>query len=584
MKLKTFYTAIIPLFLPAVLNAQLFTKVTTGSIVTHTGDSRSVNFIDVNNDGWDDLFITNGPEGGDVNFLYLNNDDGTFNMVSGDDIVSAIDPFDGATFADCDNDGDVDAITVTWWNQKNHFYLNNGNGTFTEETSAAPALPSTYSETASWGDYDLDGYVDLYVSNSDGDFKNLLYHNNGDGTFTKIVTGTAATDAFTSRGVTWADYDNDGDADLYVANESSQANNLYRNDGDGSFTKITTGPQVSDSRSTMSASWGDIDNDGDLDLYTANSGNFTGQKNQLYINNGSGGFSEVTSGDLVNDFGCSFSSSFEDYDNDGDLDIAVSNGFCNGTILNFLYQNDGQGNFTRDLSSITDLNTPCSYGCAWGDANNDGFPDLVFATCNNNSLPDPVDLFYLNSGNGNHWIKIKLEGTKSNHSAIGARVKIKAIINGSPVWQMREVTAQSGYCSQNSLTVHFGLGDATTIDSVSIHFAGGNDTALLNIPANQTLFVKEAGVTGINETGNFSAMRCFPNPAFDSFTVLLNQKHSPTRTLRLLSLLGVLVDEKKISGTENPCEWKLAMKPPRGIYILEAAGENWKERIPLVID
>src|SRR6185503_8191321 len=122
------------------------------------------------------------------------------------------------------------------------------------------------------------------------------------------------------------------------------------------------------------------------------------------INDGSGNFSEVTNGDLVTDGGCSFSSSFEDYDNDGDIDIAVSNGFCDGTIQNFLYQNDGEGNFTRDLNSITDLNTPCSYGCAWGDANNDGFPDLVFATCNNNSLPDPVDLYYLNSGNGNHWI------------------------------------------------------------------------------------------------------------------------------------------------------------------------------------
>jgi hypothetical protein len=330
----------------------------------------------------------------------------------------------------------------------------------------------------------------------------------------KISSGEIVNDSHVSRGVSWVDYDLDGDEDMYVANESSQSNDLYQNNGDATFTKITSGPEVSDTRSTMSASWGDIDNDGDPDLYTANSGNFVGQKNQLYINNGDGTFSEITTGDAVTDNGCSFSSAFEDYDNDGDLDLAVSNGFCNGTILNFLYLNDGAGNFTRDLSSITDLTTPCSYGCAFGDVNNDGFPDLIFATCNNNVAgSDPVDVFYLNNGNGNHWLKVKVEGTISNHSAIGAKVKVKSMIDGNPVWQYREITSQSGYCSQNSMIAHFGLGSTNSVDSVAVIFPGGKDTLITNVASDQQLFIKEAATTGINDISKSLALKYFPNPS-----------------------------------------------------------------------
>jgi len=422
----------------------------------------------------------------------------------------------------------------------------------------------------------------LYVSNSEGDFKNLLYHNNGDGSFAKIFSGAQSTDNKTSRGVTWIDFDLDGDEDLYVANESSQPNNFYQNNGDGTFTKITTGPEVSDTRSTMSVSWGDIDNDGDPDLYTANSGNFVGQKNQLYKNNGDATFTEITTGEAVTDVGCSFSSAFEDYDNDGDLDLVVSNGFCNGSILNFLYLNDGTGGFTRDLSSVADLSTPCSYGVAWGDVNNDGFPDLCFATCNNNDVGlNPEDIFYLNSGNPNHWLQIKLEGTTSNHSAIGAKVKIKATINGNPVWQYREVTAQSGYCSQNSMIVHFGFGNASAVDSVVVQFPSGIDTVLTGISANQQLFVKEGSTTGIPGVNSMASLQCFPNPAGNNFSIMLNDVNSEMVTLRLLNAAGIIIGEKRVAAKPgmNLFQWNSAETDTlSGIYILEASGKNWSEK------
>lgn len=568
---------------PAWLFAQLFTKVTTGPVVTTAGDSRSVNFVDVNNDGWEDLFISNGPQDGDHNFLYLNNGDGSFSSLTNDDIVTTNGAYDGATFGDYDNDGDPDALVVTWWGEKNHFFRNEGNGTFTEDVTITPAIPNTYSETAAWGDYDLDGWLDLYVTNSDGDFKNLLYHNNGDGTFTKIISGAQSTDAKTSRGATWIDFDLDGDEDLYVANESGQPNNFYMNDGDGAFTKVITGPIVSDTRSTMSASWGDIDNDGDPDLYTANSGNFVGAKNQLYVNNGDGTFTEVTTGDAVTDAGCSFSSAFEDYDNDGDADLAVSNGFCNGSITNFLYLNDGSGHFTRDLSSISDLATPCSYGVAFGDVNNDGFPELVFATCNNNdpNINSP-DIFYLNNGNGNHWLKVKLEGSSSNRSAIGAKVRVKAIINGTPVWQYREITSQSGYCSQNSMIAHFGMGDALQADSILIQFPGGADSVLINIGTNQQLNIKEASLTGIAPVHASCLLQCFPNPSGGSLSIVLNSEYSQQIKLRLLNINGVSVSEMnfKVVEGKNLLQWNPDHADSlSGIYFLEAANAEVNEKI-----
>ncbi|MBK9731688.1 MAG: VCBS repeat-containing protein [Chitinophagaceae bacterium] len=582
MKRKILLTALI--FQYCLAYGQLFTAVTTGPVVTTGGDSRSVNFVDLNNDGWDDIFITNGPSAGGVSFLYFNNGDGSFAKVSGDDIVTTIAPYDGATIADADNDGDLDVLAVTWYDKVDYYFVNNGDGTFTKSGSNALGTNTGYSETASWGDYDNDGWLDAYVSNSEGDFHNFLFHNNGDGSFTKITSGSAVNDVQTSRGVTWSDFDNDGDLDLYVVNESSEENNLYRND-DGTFTKITTGPLVNDNRSTMSASWGDVDNDGDLDVYTANSGFYTTQKNQLYINDGAGNFTEITTGDAVTDGGCSYSSSFADYDNDGDLDLAVSNGFCNGTILNFLYKNNGSGIFERDENSMDDLTTPCSYGCAWGDANNDGFQDLVFATCKNSGVgANPSDLFYMNNGNGNKWIKIELAGTQSNKSAIGARVKVKATINGNSVWQMREITAQSGYCSQNSLTAHFGLGDATIIDSVKVHFPAGNDTILINVPVNQQIKVTESAVTGIPDASAVAAsISCFPNPAHDSFYITLsNHLLKEEKTVRLYNIADVLISNKIFPAGINVIKYTEQLAA--GLYIVEVETKNEKQHLKLLVE
>ncbi len=526
----------------------LFQKITTGPQVSMPSDSRSVNFVDVNNDGWDDLFISNGTQAGAVNFLYLNDGTGNFTAVTSDPIVSDAKPFDGATFADFDNDGDLDCYVVTWYGVKNFLYSGNGDGSFSYLGSAAPSNVSTYSETASWGDYDNDGLLDLYLTNSDGGFKNQLFHNDGGQTFSQIAVGAQVNDTNSSRCVNWVDYDNDGYLDIYVSNESNQKDDLYRNLGNGNFEKITNGAPGQTNSSSMSSSWGDVDSDGDLDLFVSNSGFYAPQNNQLFLNQ-NGSFTPVTTGDLVTDGGCSYGSNFGDYDNDGDLDLVVSNGFCNGNIVNFLYQNDGTGSFTRDLASAEDLSTPCSYGAAWGDVNNDGFLDLGIATCKNtNASPLPNNLFYLNNGNSNNWLKIKLTGTTSNRSAIGARVWVTANIGGQSVMQMREISAQSGYCGQNSLTAHFGLGDAENVAEIRVKLLGGQDTTFSNIDANQLLEITENQMPNTTQSVENEAfvVNSFPNPATDSFTVSVkNSEPIPSLQLRLRDSAGRMVFERK---------------------------------------
>ena len=506
--------------------AQTFTKITSGPFVTSDGDSRSVNWVDVNDDGFIDCMITNGPTGGQDNFLYINNGTGGFTALTGDTIVKDNKPSDGATWADSDNDGDLDCYVANWYNTKNLFYNNTGVGAFTQ-TQNAIETSGGYCETASWGDYDNDGLLDLYVTRSGGTTatnKNLLFHNEGGNAFTKVLTGTPVTDAFISRSVNWTDIDSDGDLDLFVTNENDQNESLYRNDGAGVFTKLTNGPLLNDGGKTMSSSWGDYDNDGDLDVFLANDQGNDG----LFRNEGQFNFTKITSDTVSNCGGNSFSSAWSDIDNDGDLDLFVTNSFGTTTLWpNFLFLNNGNGSFTRvgNTAPATDLDW--SYGCAFGDYDNDGFEDLAVATCRYNSVDRP-DLLYHNDGNSNNWITIKLVGTTTNKSAIGTKIRVKANINGNPVWQMRELSAQTSYCGQNDLRPHFGLGNATNIDSIKLEWLNGTVEYYTNITKNQFITIVQGnGITGINNESllKINDVLIYPNPASTKINIIIPDEY-----------------------------------------------------------
>jgi hypothetical protein len=525
--LKIFYTSgclaigLFGQFIPYRATAQTFTKVLTGPVVTTAGDSRSVNWVDVNNDGWVDLMITNGPSSGQPNNLYLNDGTGNFTTVTGDPIVTDSKPFDGASWADTDNDGDLDCFVVTWYGMTNYFYTNNGSGTFTKITNAPLVIQGTYSETCSWGDYDEDGLVDLYICNSDGSLKNNLYHNEGNNTFTQVTTGDMVTDTFASRSVNWTDIDNDGALDLFVTNEYGQHENIYRNDGSGSFTKVSTGALLNNGGNTMSSSWADYDNDGDMDVFLANDQG----DNSLFRNEGSFNFTKIIADTVSNSNGRSFSSAWSDMDNDGDQDLFVTNSFMTGSLLlNFLYVNNGDGSFTRVDNTVPATDMDWSYGCAFGDYDNDGFEDLAVATCKYSGV-NRNDLLYHNDGNANNWITIKLTGTTSNKAAIGARVKVKATINGTSVWQMREISAQSSYCGQNDMRAHFGLGDADSVETVMISWPSGLNETLPAMAANQFINIMETPQpNGISELQSDNGFAVYPNPSNGTLNISIQNR------------------------------------------------------------
>ncbi len=469
--------------------AQYFTKVTTGPQSNDGGDSRSVNWVDYDNDNDLDLFISNGPSAKAKNFLYKNNGNGTFTKVTDLSVVNDPGSYDGSTWADYDNDGHIDAFTVTWYGQLNSLHRQR-NGVFEKVFPGEIAKDQTYSETASWGDYDNDGYVDLYLANSSVKLQNFLYHNNGDGTFTKVLTGALVTDATASRSVDWCDLDNDGDLDLFVANEGTSNESLYWNNGNGTFTAEASGAIVTDGGDSFGSSVADVDNDGDFDVLTVNHAN---QNEFLYLNNGNKTFTKVTAGPVVNSGGYSVGSAFGDLDNDGDLDLMVTNAFAGAAqTKNFLYLNNGNGSFVKVDTGIVSTDMGWSYGVAFGDYDRDGDLDIATANCfganQNNSL-------YKNEGNSNKWLTVKAVGKVSNASAIGARVRVKATINGNSVWQTRHVSGQSGYCGQN-LESHFGLGNATVIDSLVVEFPSGQKIVQTNVSVNQFITITEVRPAG----------------------------------------------------------------------------------------
>lgn len=561
------------LFPSAFVQAQQFTLITTGEIATSARDSRSCNFLDFNGDLLDDLFISNGPSSGQANQLFLSNGDGTFQPVAAGSLVENLGKSVGATFGDVDNDGDLDAFVTTWYNQPNFFYRNNGDNTFTLEPNTANN-GGTFSEAASWGDYNQDGWLDLVVANST-DFatntpaikRNLFYRNIGDGDFESVTAIEPVTDINISRVAQWIDYDNDHDLDLWVANEENEPNFLYRNNG-GSFEKQTDIGLNALTRSSTGSSWGDIDNDGDLDLFIANYGN---QPNQLFRNNGPAGFEPINTPDIDNTANCSFGSNFGDFDNDGDLDLIVTNGFCAGTLTNSLYQNDGNGNFSLDQNSIADLSTQCSFGTAWGDFNKDGFLDLIIANCSGNGAQQPPNSLFQNNGNANHWVRIHLEGQSSNRSAIGSRISMKTIIGGVATRQMRAIEGQSGYCGQNSLIVHFGLGDATIIDSIFIEWPSGLFDVYTNWSVDSTYSITEsvASSTPLLPTQSIP-FQLFPNPTDGQLTInyTLQTEIDTEVKLEIRDIYGQLVSRYSMPPTNGTMGTFALTLPaiPNGIY------------------
>lgn len=470
------------------MDVGLFTRERRLSPAMDGGATQGVSWADYDSDGLQDLFVSNlsvpfDPE--EDNGLYHNNGDGTFEKVSGDVVSSDGGRSRTGTWGDYDNDDDLDLFVSNWPDQANFLYQNQGDGSFTKVTDGEIVTEVAGSPAASWADFNRDGNLDLFVANCG---HNSLFRNDF-GTFTRMIGSVIEIDSSASYGASWSDFDGDGYPDLFVtSNDDNEANHLYSNDSGMAFTKVTGQKIVEDLGSAFGGSWGDYDNDGDMDLFVPNLMQSPPSNNLLYRNDGEGTFTRVTTGVVATDSGCSYSSAWGDYDNDGDLDLFVTNGMEGELWVNFLYENDGSGEFTRVKYGEVVLDQGLWTGAAWGDYDQDGDLDL-FVGNTRNGVAD--NMLYRNNSSLNNWLNVKLVGTTSNRSAIGAIVRVKSVIDANPVWQMREISAQTGFCAQSSLNAHFGLGDAAMVDSIVVEWPSGIIQIITDTTVNQFLTITE---------------------------------------------------------------------------------------------
>jgi len=488
-------------------------------------------FFDYDNDNDLDIYFVNGSDlpgynsaKKPINQLYQNDGRGKFTDVTLQAGVGDLGYGVGCCVGDYNNDDYLDLYVTNYGN--NVLYKNRGDGTFVDVTDQANVGDSRWGSSCAFADYDNDGDLDLYVTNyvqfdfekhktcrfndvetycQPQDFQgqsDLLYQNNGNGTFTNV---TREAGVYNSRGrglgVVWGDYDNDRDPDLYIANDTND-NYLYQNNGHGKFTNVAFYAGVAlgengEMGSGMGTDFGDFNNDGFLDLIVTN---FQDEVAILYKNEGNGFFSDITYISGIGEKTLStlgWGTAFFDYDNDGDKDLFIANGHVCDNInqiypektypqTNQLFENLGSEVYREVTTFAGDSlrRKAPSRGAAFGDYDNDGDIDILVTNSNSKA-----QLLRNDGGNRKNWIKIQIVGETGDQSGIGTRVEVtcKSLV------QIAEVKSGSSYLCQNDLTLHFGLDDHKVVDKITATFLNGSVCETKPVPVNQTIRIYESG-------------------------------------------------------------------------------------------
>jgi hypothetical protein len=491
-------------------------------------------FFDYDNDGWLDIFVPsasrlNGTEPSGTNRLYRNNRDGTFTDVTEKAGLVRHGWANGVTIADYNNDGYED-LFVTYWGQ-NVLYRNNGDGTFTDVTKQAGLLRNgrDWGTGCTWVDYDRDGKLDLFIANYVGydlakvpkagtsafcnwkgipvncgprglpTTRPILYHNNGDGTFTDVSERSGISSATGSYGLTAVtnDLDDDGWPDIYMAGDSTPSF-YFHNRKNGTFVEegLLRGVALSEDgveQAGMGIALGDFDLDGDIDILKTN---FADDTSVLYVNDAKGNFVDHTirAGLGVETRYISWGTGMVDLDNNGLPDLFIVTGSIYPEVEQafpqypyrtprLVFRNLGSGRFEELIEEAgPGVSTAhSSRGCAFGDFDNDGDVDVLIWNMN-----EPPSLLRNDVSSGGHWLKIRLEGVQTNRSAIGSRV---TVAYGERV-QAQIVTAQASYLSVHDKRLHFGLGNAASAE-ITVRWTNGNIERIGRVPVDRLITVRE---------------------------------------------------------------------------------------------
>ncbi len=486
-------------------NAQSFIDVAAFQNIVHTAQSTDesasgVSFYDFDDDGWDDITLTSEND----TILFYKNNQGVFEMLP--IFIYITGETKHAIWVDYDNDGQND-LFISIKNAPCRLFHNDGNLNLTDVTFQAGLFNSAGPNYgASFGDYNKDGFLDLYLCRySDAIFNvnslelNALYKNNGDGTFTNIATQSGVDDGIKNsfQGV-WLDYNKDGWSDLYVINDKyDYLNSLYKNNGDGSFTDVTAQSGMLDSAaSPMTNSVADFDEDGDLDIFMT--GTSSPDDCRLMVNNNDGTFSNLAVPYGVTNGEFTWGSAWFDAENDTDLDLMVLTDINTNNAHSYMYINTGAQLFVEMPQAFQSNNIASSRSIAIGDISNDGKTDLIVSNTDGYSS----FLWENLSNNNNNYIKITLKGSISNKMAIGSWIYVYA---GNSTFSHYTFCGEN-YMGQNSQHHIFGLNQNQIVDSIIIHFQSGVIDKYYNLAVNQayTFFETENISTLISYSGSLS--------------------------------------------------------------------------------
>lgn len=568
-------------------------------------------FFDMDNDGDEDLWLSGGLR---PDALYENDGQGNFTDISESARLHTFTRnkvTTGVITGDVDNDGFKDVLLITHIGFPNTLLKNNGDKTFEEIAKTGLEDVDAYSLAATFGDVNQDGYLDIYAGNyiekdrltySDNNrdtingfnhdcHANQLYLNNGDWTFTNVTTAYGAGDNGCALATVFTDFDGDFDPDIVVANDFGQwiVPNALLENNQQSFNNISEQSNMNIGIYGMGIATGDYDNDLDLDYYITNLG-----ENVLLKNNGNGTFSNHSIAAGIGDshvtdqlLATGWGTAFIDLDNDTDLDLYVVNGYVPAATFianaqanpNSCYENDGKGNFTKVVGNPAVESPNRGRGLAYADIDNDGDIDFLVGNVNKHATSDTiqkVQLFRNDNFLPNNWLKIRLEGTINNRDGLGSHVRIKA----NDRWYLQEANGGYGtHASQHSSILHFGLGRAERVDSIIVFWQGGAQQIITQVPSNQLLSIPEQSLVNVLEEQAVIVpiqLNCMPNPFEKNTTINYQLENKTTVTIDIFDGIGRRVFRQyypnQSKGTHQ-LEW---LANERGIYFIQLSTDKFK--------
>ena len=511
-----------------------------------------VSFCDFNGDGLDDLSLATEEDGPR---FFRNTGSGFVELSLLPQGISQ--PVKQILWADYDNDGDKDLFLAVFEGQ-NYLFENTGDNTlYMEDVSNQAGMPDDGLNTygACWGDFNRDGWIDLYFGSRMGNdttySRHYLLMNKADGTFEDVALSAGADDPHKLQFCSaFLDFNNDRWPDIYTSHDKTKGNTLLRNNGDGTFSDLSQSSGAGVALNAMCVAVGDYDRDGYQDIYVSN----TPAGNALLHNLGDETFEEVAAEAGVALYQTSWGSLFFDADNDGDEDLYVCGMFAGSDpVTSTFFENEGDGTFSQPDAGF-EGDTVTSFNNATGDFNNDGYPDMMVV----NTAPYNSQLWQ-NSGGNNHWIKIRLEGVLSNRDGIGSRIELWA----GGQYQMKYTHCGIGFLGQNSETLIFGLGANSSADSILITWPTGHQDRLYDQSSGQTLEVLEGSttngqievdpdvsiITSVQEIpafAKFQTLHTYPNPASEQ--VFITVPHLPKGKGEMFSTARLFDEQGRLSG------------------------------------